>query len=148
MRDPGPEQLEWALAHRCDDLLSDSLLPSVMGGKVRSVGWLYGGREYRALLFLPPDAARSTIAPLEYARWRVGHQPFDALPSRPVFEWRWPGSPWRTATTAGEWRRALALADPDEPDNLSGRPVRPRRSPPTLSAAAELPIEARDEAPR
>lgn len=141
MGDPGLRELERALRQYCDGMLSDLTFPTAEG-LTRLVHWHYQGREFRATVLLLETDHRFSLG--EYRAWQARGQEFARLPSAPVFESRRETSDWETLLNVNVWRWALRTAgrsdrdrgDNPSPGDLTGRPVRPRHGPPTLSASA------------
>src|SRR4051794_41934989 len=82
MDDQALAELERALAHFCDEVLSDVTFPTGEG-LMRRVHWLYRGREFRASLLLSPEGR-----PLPAMSRPMRGPNFDQWPSRPIFERR------------------------------------------------------------
>lgn len=135
MRDPGLEQFELSISSYCDVVLAEMWRDSTFGA-LHSVVWLYRGYEFRATIREPSESEE--LSKSDYKQWRKKRGALHVLPSRPVFQWRSPGSDaWQTAKNLVQWQRVLESIGPDEPDNLAGRAVRPLPRPPSLYAAAE-----------
>lgn len=138
MDDQALAELERALAHFCDEVLSDVTFPT-QGGLMRRVHWLYRGREFRASLFLSPEGRQ-----LSAMSRPLRSLTFDQWPSRPIFERRNGAENWKSARHTAMWHWMLRTAgrmnpgDGDaSPGDLAGRPVRPQPGLPSLNASAE-----------
>lgn len=138
MDDQALAELERALAHFCDEVLSDVTF-STQGGLMRRVHWLYRGREFRASLLLSPEGK-----PLAAMSPSMRNLAFTQWPSRPVFEQRSRTTGWVSAFAVEVWRymlRAAGRRNPGDgdgsPGDLAGYPVRPQPGLPSLSASAE-----------
>lgn len=153
MNDPGMSELETALRRYCDEIISDLTLP-MSDGLVRHVHWRYRGREFRASVIEQPLEGQLSLD--FYRAWRANGQRFAQLPSNPRFESQEDAYTWEVAVDLRMWRWALRTAgrrrpdsDDESPGDLTGRPVRPKHGPPTLSAsAAAIPELPTYESPR